>query len=352
MLRSTIQALRATLLLLATLLGAASCVTEDVGPSTPSGVFSETWRALDEHYCFFALKGETYGVDWAEVRSRYAPQVSDNLSDRALLELLAAMTAELRDGHVNIYASHDVARYTEWFDAYPTNYADTLERVYLGRGNDYALSSGLKYRILSDNIGYLRCESFSNVPGSGNLNEIMRSLATCDGLIVDIRSNGGGQLTAAQKLASLFVDADTTAFFIAHKTAAAHDAFSAPERETLHPFEGLRWQKPVCILTNRSTYSAANAFVMMLKGLPAVTIVGDVTGGGAGLPFSTELPNGWTLRFSACPMYDREMRLTELGIAPDVKVDIADADYARSVDTIIETARALLRAKAGVEASK
>ena len=70
-----------------------------------------------------------------------------------------------------------------------------------------------------------------------------------------------------------------------------------------------------------------------------MTIVGDVTGGGAGMPFTSELPNGWGIRFSACPMYDANMQLTEMGITPDIKVDISATDYARSVDTILETAR-------------
>ena len=44
--------------------------------------------------------------------------------------------------------------------------------------------------------------------------------------------------------------------------------------------------KPVIILTNRSVYSAANEFVKYMKCCPKAKIVGDKTGGGAGLPFS------------------------------------------------------------------
>lgn len=44
-------------------------------------------------------------------------------------------------------------------------------------------------------------------------------------------------------------------------------------------------------------------------------------------------------------MFTRDMQQTELGIEPDVKVDIAPADYARGIDTIIETARRLLKEK-------
>ena len=57
------------------------------------------------------------------------------------------------------------------------------------------------------------------------------------------------------------------------------------------------------------------------------------------MPFSSELPNGWGVRFSACPMYDYQKQSTEFGIAPDYKVDMTAADFHRGIDTIIETGR-------------
>jgi C-terminal processing protease CtpA/Prc len=79
-----------------------------------------------------------------------------------------------------------------------------------------------------------------------------------------------------------------------------------------------------------------------MRTLPQATIVGDQTGGGSGLPFSSELPNGWSVRFSACPSYDADMKHTEFGIEPEVKVNMLDEDRAKGLDTIIETARELL----------
>lgn len=331
------------LLLSLTLLPA--CVTEDLPPDTPAGNLDALWTALDRHYCFFSYKRAEYGLDWDEVRSRYAPMVRAGMTQRQLFDVLARMTYELRDGHVNLAAGHDVARYGRWFDDYPANYADTLERIYLGRAEDYMQSGGLLYRILDDNIGYLRCASFEAGFGDGNLHEIMRHLATCDGLIVDVRGNGGGRLTAAQRLAGLFVNEETVGGYMCHKAGPGHDDFSAPQPVRITPAAGLRWQKAACILTNRRTYSAANAFVSYVKGLDGITVVGDRTGGGSGMPFNTELPCGWALRFSACPMYDRAMGQTEMGIDPDVHVDLDAADVARGEDTIIETARRLLRAR-------
>ena len=66
--------------------------------------------------------------------------------------------------------------------------------------------------------------------------------------------------------------------------------------------------------------------------------MGDKTGGGSGLPLNSELPNGWQVRFSACPMLDPDKNLTEFGIDPDIHVEITEEDLARGVDTIIESA--------------
>ena len=79
-----------------------------------------------------------------------------------------------------------------------------------------------------------------------------------------------------------------------------------------------------------------------MKNLPLVKTVGDKTGGGAGMPFSSTLPNGWTVRFSACPMYDVHRQNTEFGIDPDYLVSQTDDDFARGKDTLIEFARKLL----------
>jgi len=318
-----------------------SCITEDAPENNRRGNFEALWRIFDEHYCFFEEKG----VNWNDVHSRYSRRIDESMTNEQLFEVLAEMTRELRDGHVNLYANHDVARYGAWFDDYPMNFSDSLQRIYLGRSEEYKQTGTLQYKILNDNIGYVRCSTFSALFGDGNLSEMMRQLALCNGIIVDVRSNGGGLLTAAQKLASLFINETTTLGYMQHKTGPAHNALSAPAAIRQEPFTGLRWQKPVCILTNRRTYSAANSFVMFVKGLPQVTVIGDRTGGGAGMPFSSELPNGWSVRFSACPMLDREQRPTESGIDPDLKIDITSADYGRGLDTIIEAARRHLSGK-------
>ena len=266
--------------------------------------------------------------------------VSDKMSDLELFDVLKDMLAELRDGHVNLYTSYDLGRYWTWHEAYPQNFSDTLERRYLG--TDYKISSGMSYRILDDNIGYIRYDSFQLPVGEGGLDDALSYMALCRGLIIDIRNNGGGNLTTAERLAGRFVQEKTLVSYMQHKTGTGHHDFSSLEARYLEPSSNLRWHKPVCVLTNRSVFSAANDFAVMMHALPNVKLVGDRTGGGSGLPMSSSLPNGWSVRFSACPMYDRNKQHTEFGIDPDIPIALTDEATAQGIDLIIEKARELL----------
>ena len=201
---------------------------------------------------------------------------------------------------------------------------------------------GLKYRILDDNIGYLRYESFAYGVGESSLDEALSRLAACRALIIDIRENGGGQLTNASKLAARFCQQRTLVGYTQHKTGTGHSDFSAMSPIWLEPSARMRWHKRVALLTNRHVFSAANEFTMYMKELPLVTIVGDHTGGGAGMPFSSSLPNGWSVRFSAVPTYDARMQSIEFGIEPDHNVSLDIYDFFRGKDTLIEFARKLL----------
>lgn len=319
---------------------AVSCVDEEEYSDDPRGNFEALWKIINEHYCFFDYKNSEYGLDWNEVYARYSRQIDNSMTSTQLFEVLGNMLGELRDGHVNMYASFDQSRYWSWKEDYPANFSDSLQRRYLG--TDYKISSGIKYRKLDDNIGYIYCGSFSNSIGSGNLDDILMDLATCNALIVDVRDNGGGMLTSAETLASRFTDEEILVGYMQHKTGTGHNDFSELQEQKLKPSNGIRWHKPVAVLTNRAVFSAANEFVKYMKCCPGVTVIGDKTGGGAGMPFSSELPNGWSVRFSACPMYDRDMNCTEFGIEPDYNVQLTDSDFADGRDTIIEYARNIL----------
>jgi hypothetical protein len=290
---------------------------------------------MDEHYCFFDEKG----VNWDEVHTKYQKQLNAGMSDAHLFEVCANMLSELKDGHVNIFSSFDMARNWSWHEDYPENYDELLINHCLG--TDYKIASSLRYKILDDNVGYLQYSSFQSDFGAGNIDQVLIEFAPCQALIIDIRNNSGGLLSVAEKLAARFTNEEILVGYMRHKTGKGHNDFSAMEEQRLKPSNGVRWHKPVFVLTNRQVYSAANEFVKYMKCCGAI-IVGDHTGGGAGMPFSSELPNGWGVRFSACPMYDIHKQSTEGGIAPDYSVALKSEDAVRGLDTIIEFARSIV----------
>ena len=166
------------LVILVLLVPLVSCVDTEERDDTPSGNFEALWQILDERYCFFDYKQKEYGLDWNEVYNKYKVRVNDNMNTTQLFEVLCDMLAELRDGHVNLSSSMDYGRYWKWQEDYPNNFSDTLSRRYLG--TDYKIASGLRYRVLDDNIGYIRCASFESPIGEGNLDEVLSYLVSKD----------------------------------------------------------------------------------------------------------------------------------------------------------------------------
>ena len=322
---------------------------EEVGDgeytNTPQGNFMALWTIMDEHYCFFDLKRQKLGVDWDEVKVRYGASISDNISDRSLFEVLCGMIGELRDGHVNLTSPYDFGRNWSWKTDYPANYSKDLRDKYLG--NNYIFGgNGYYYRILDDNIGYLVVESFESATTSGRLNVMFNNMALCNGIIIDIRNNGGGSLEASQFLASHFTEEKVTVGYTCYKTGPGHNDFSKPYRMEVSPAkEDLRWIKPAVLLVNRGCFSSANDFALAMKAMENVTLLGDTTGGGGGMPMSSELPNGWVVRFSSAPSFDTDMNHVEFGVAPDIRLDMKDEDLQAGKDTYIEAARKLINDK-------
>lgn len=306
--------------------------------NTPQGNFMALWTIMDEHYCFFDLKKELLGVDWDEVKDRYAQSISDDMSDKSLFEVLCRMIGELRDGHVNLASAYDYGRNWSWKTDYPANFSADLRERYLGK--DYIIAgNGYYYRILKENIGYLVVESFDRATTSGRLNVMFNNMALCNGLIIDIRNNGGGNMEATGFLASHFTEKTVTVGYSCYKTGPGHNDFSSLYSNELNPAkEDLRWIKPVVVLVNRGTFSSANDFAYTMKALENVTLLGDTTGGGGGIPMTSELPNGWVVRFSSAPSFDADKNHVEAGVAPDIRLDMKESDVRAGVDTYIKAA--------------
>lgn len=297
----------------ALLLALCSCHKLDVEVDDPAGNFEALWTIIDEHYCFFEEKD----VNWDAVHTKYRPRISDEMTPEELFDVCADMINELHDGHTNLSSGFNTSYYRKWWSDYPQNYsARLIEQSYFNF--NYRSTSGITYGYLNDNVGYMRYPSFATPIGEGNLDNILYYLRTASGLVIDIRDNGGGDLTNVETLVARFIDEPIVAGSISHKTGPGHADFSEPYTFTYRPAAPgrIRWTKPIIVLTNRSTFSAANNFASIMKLLPQVKIVGATTGGGSGIPYSSEIPCGWSIRFSACPIYDARGVCAETGVEP------------------------------------
>lgn len=301
----------------------------------PYGNFDHLAHIIDTRYCYL----DTKGIDWPAITARYRAKITPETSAPELFRICGAMLNELKDGHVNLISRWDVSYYRKWWSEYPQDFDKRcLEEYYLKfRWNT---AGGMMYARLGD-AGYIYYPSFSNTVSESALDYALLALSECKALIIDIRDNGGGSLTNVDTLVSRFISSEITAGYISHKTGPGHSDFSEPYPFTYSPAEGhIMWHKPIYLLTNRSCYSAANNFAAIMRTLPNVILVGARTGGGGGMPFSSELPNGWSIRFSASPITDPQGRDIESGVdpTPGYECHAQAEDLAAGLDLILERA--------------
>ncbi len=308
-------------------------------PDTPVGNMEALWHIIDERYCFVEEKG----VDWDAIYTEYmdsAKQIdpADKQADIRLFDQMASMLNRLHDGHVNLYTAFDVSSSDEWYKDYPVLYnSQIINDVYLQNARR---AGGLTYaKIAGDSIGYIRYSSFSSSFGVANMYYVLTAFKDCKGIVLDVRNNGGGDLTNAYKLAATFMENDTLIGYWQHKSGKGHTDYSSLEplyvRESDMPN---KWFRPVIVLQDRYTYSAANSFVNAMRYAKNSLLLGGVSGGGGGMPMSYELPNGWTVRFSSVKMYDADQQSIEEGIEPDVYETLRSSDK----DDLIERAVAII----------
>ena len=333
-----------------------SCYIYNDGDITddPEGNFEMLWKICDEYYCYFDYKN----IDWDSIHTAYKPRIYNGMSDDELFKVCADMLAELKDGHVNLYWNYDGSRYWGWKENYPENYD---ERIILENyfNYDYHRKNGFIYQTLPQNIGYMHYDAFTSEFSDYLLNHILTKFKDCKGLIIDIRSNGGGSIANVNKLACRFTDKEKVLKgYELIKTGPGHNEFGDTVPNYLQAQASLlsdlndknaqvKFLKDVVILTNRGVYSAANDFVRTMKVLDNVTIIGDRSGGGGGVPVTFELPNGWSVRLSTTPMVDVNFVHTEFGIDPTegFKVDMAEDAHITGRDAILDKAIEYLSSK-------
>jgi len=191
-----------------------------------------------------------------------------------------------------------------------------------------------KVAVLPGNVGYLRFNSFPGVAGCRKtVEDAMDSVNSTRAIIFDLRENRGGDPAMVMLLAAYLFD---------HPEYMYNPRENTTEQNwTRSPVSGNKLaDKPVFILTSRSTASAAEHFTYDLKMLRRATIVGEKTAGAAHSGvwhriddhFGMGVPETKAINpFSTADW-------AEVSTEPDVQVQSADA-----LQTAVRLARATIR---------
>ena len=307
--------------------------------NAPRENFEILWREFDRHYAFFLDKN----IDWQAVHDEYAPRISTSTSSPELYRLVTEMLQGLQDIHVTLVApgigrwSYDALRNS------PANYSGQTISRYLRTGSTQGRAGHMYHGTTLEGLGYIRIRDFSGAGWVADIDRAVAALYDAPGLIIDVRDNGGGTDLLSDPIAGRFADRKRVIERVRYRNGPAHDQFTDWIDRYVEPAGARRYTKPVVVLTNRRVVSTAEGFVLSLRALPHVTVVGDTTAGGSGNPIARELPNGWSFRLSRWQTLTPEGTSYEgVGLAPDVPVWITEAHGSENRDTILERAIALL----------
>ena len=321
--------------------------------------FEKFWTLVDENYCFLGSKyNNDKNLDWQAVYDKWMPIVENEVKNENELFNIMGMCMDLmRDGHVAIFSDFKTYSSDTFFlmpdgeTRYGTDYEDNLVKDYYlnsidgkddYKGNNaFKTRNGVLYGIIEragKKFAYVYYDDFSTMLLDIDFKSIDTVIQEADALIFDIRSNPGGSGILALELAAHFMKERTLVGYSTHKNGKGHDDFDEPSEMHVKPSAKYNWtDKQTALLTNRGVYSTANLFASVMKHAPNVIQVGQISGGGGGLPMTHFLPNGWCVMFASNILLDVNMNHIEPGIKPDFEAEIGDFETTHK-DGIVEKA--------------
>lgn len=167
-------------------------------------------------------------------------------------------------------------------------------------------------------IGYLRVDTFGFVDDLERLDAALNEVMDTEGLMIDLRGNGGGFPTVSEGLFARLIEEDYPSFEMIDVDGNLHRELEMEPR-------GETYDGDVALLVDGGTYSASNFFAHRIEYHDRGVMVGDETGGGAASPAnSAQLVPGVWFQVSTNVVYDPEGNHAESGFEPAIDVDIED----------------------------
>jgi carboxyl-terminal processing protease len=202
---------------------------------------------------------------------------------------------------------------------------------------DLATLQTVQSKLLDDDVAYVRLRGFAPDSANRALKAIsrLRTGRTLAGVVLDLRGNGGGQVTESTRLLSAFIHGKVT-----HYLCIVDDTCESLRTDDTVELLNL----PLIVLTDRGCASACEHVSSAVKDLRIGKLVGTRTAGlmsGPAQPYL--LSNNTVLAFPKRHGLgaDRE-EINRIGVAPDHHVPLTPQDAAAGRDPALAKALTLL----------
>jgi carboxyl-terminal processing protease len=316
----------------------------DEVPNDPVSNFDYLWNDFDLLYGQFIVRN----INWDSLYGIYRPQVHESMSDEEFYQVVTGLLSHLNDNHVSLYpTTPDLNEYNSGILGSLNECNDfklsVVKNNYLDEFIEY--SDEIAYGKFPGNIGYIHFHAFNKSIGywSKAMDKILDYLKDTKGTIVDIRIHSGGDDRISKYIAGRFATSKRLFMTIRLRNGSEHDNFTTPLKMYVEPEKGYRYTKPLVLLTDRFSVSAAETFTLAMHTLDSITQIGDTTSGAFSDMILRELPNGWGYSVSIGEWKDKDNRSWEgIGIAPDILVKNDSADIANGIDRALERSIDLL----------
>ena len=196
---------------------------------------------------------------------------------------------------------------------------------------------------LENDIGYLEITSFDEgVAEDFKAKYLSLKEQGIQGLVIDLRDNGGGLVDEALKIVDYIVPKNQTVLITVDKDG---------KEEVTKSKEDKLIEEPVVVLVNASSASASEIMAGALKDLKCATIVGTKTYGKGVIQQLLTLTNGAGLKITVEEYYTpNKTKINKVGITPDYEV-LLETSITREPtdanDTQLNKAKEILKEKIG-----
>ena len=193
--------------------------------------------------------------------------------------------------------------------------------------------------MLEENIAYVRLYNF----GENTTDELRQSLKELlaedpDGLILDLRNNGGGYLSTSIEVVSEFIEPNRVVMY---------EEFGDGSRTTYKAKRGgLATDIPLVVLVNEGTASASEITAGAIQDYKRGLLVGTTTFGKGSVQNWIALSDdqGGIRVTTARWLTPLERQIHQIGLEPDIKVDFTQEDAEAGIDPQLEKAIEVLQA--------